>query len=113
MQITNKPHIVGTHKEQKNYTEHKMRDKQCSFPEKSDKKTGHESTIAYHTNTYFLTHRQMQTHHLTEKRKQWTLEMLQRYPETSVALPENLREWAIARGLAVRPLIQSPQERFG
>lgn len=55
----------------------------------------------------------MPLNHLEEKRKQWTLEMLQRYPETSVALPESLREWAIARGLTVRPLVQSPQERFG
>lgn len=55
----------------------------------------------------------MRTQHLQEKRKQWTVEMLHRYPETTVALPEELREWAIARGYAVRPLIQSPQERFG
>jgi hypothetical protein len=55
----------------------------------------------------------MQPHHLTERRKQWTLEMLHRYPETTVALPEYLRDWAIARGLDVRPLIPSPEEKIG
>lgn len=49
MQIKNKPHIVGTHKEQKNYTEHKMRDKQCSFPEKKRQKdwTRKHNCISY------------------------------------------------------------------
>lgn len=39
--------------------------------------------------------------------------MLHRYPETTVALPGELMEWAIARGYAVRPLIPSPQEKNG
>lgn len=55
----------------------------------------------------------MPLNHLEEKRKQWTLEMLHRYPETTVALPENLRDWAIARGLDVRPLIPSPEQKNG